>query len=58
MNFKKEYKALKGVYPDIDKISKLAHFKIVWKRHISNGNEANSKLIDNISTNELSQIKK
>ena len=35
MNFKKEYKNLKAVYPDIDKISKLSHFRLVWKRNIT-----------------------
>jgi len=34
MNFKKEYKQLKTVFPDIDKISKLCHFRVLWKRHI------------------------
>jgi len=43
MNFKKEYKNLKAVYPDIDKISKLSHFKILWKRIINNNNETPSK---------------
>lgn len=35
MNFKKEYKPLKNIFPDIDKISKIAHFRVVWKRHIT-----------------------
>jgi hypothetical protein len=35
MNFKKEYKGLKGVYPDIDKFSKLCHFKVNWKRQVT-----------------------
>ena len=34
MNFMKEYKSLKPLFPDIDKISKLAHFRILWKRHL------------------------
>ncbi len=34
MNFKKEYKQLKAIFPDIDKISKLAHFRVVWHRHL------------------------
>ena len=28
-----EYKQLKQVYPDIDKVSKLAHFTVYWERH-------------------------
>lgn len=31
-NFKPEYKTLKQVYPDIDKISKEVHFTIKWVR--------------------------
>ncbi len=34
MNFKGEYKALKQIYPDIDKISKNAHFTIKWVRAV------------------------
>jgi hypothetical protein len=34
MNFKGEYLKLKPLYPDIDKISKLCHFKIVWIKDI------------------------
>jgi Golgi nucleoside diphosphatase len=34
MNFKGEYKVLKQVYPDIDKISKNAHFTIKWVRTV------------------------
>ena len=55
MNFKKEYKTLKPVYPDIDKISKLSHFKVIWHRKIVS--EIESKLIENASTNELTQKK-
>jgi hypothetical protein len=43
MNFKKEYKNLKTVYPDIDKISKLSHFRILWKRIVNNNSETPSK---------------
>ena len=35
MNFKNEYKVLKAVYPDIDKISKNCHFTVKWKRNIA-----------------------
>ena len=34
MNFKGEYKVLKQIYPDIDKISKNAHFTIKWLRAV------------------------
>ena len=43
MNFKKVYKNLKNVYPDIDKISKLSHFRILWKRIVNNNSETPSK---------------
>ena len=43
MNFKKVYKNLKTVYPDIDKISKLSHFRILWKRIVNNNSETPSK---------------
>lgn len=32
MSFKNEYGELKKIYKDIDKISKLSHFKIFWKK--------------------------
>jgi exo-beta-1,3-glucanase (GH17 family) len=35
-NFKPEYKTLKQVYPDIDKISKEVHFTIKWIRVFTN----------------------
>lgn len=34
MNFKGEYKTLKPIYPDIDKISKSAHFTLKWVRNV------------------------
>jgi hypothetical protein len=34
MNFKGEYKVLRQVYPDIDKVSKTAHFTIKWLRAV------------------------
>lgn len=56
MNFKKEYKSLSGIFPDIGKISRLGHFKIVWKRQVSNG-EGGSKMIDNVETGDMSLMK-
>lgn len=49
MNFKKEYKALKPVFPDIDKISKLSHFRIIWKRHISSNETTAHKQADHLN---------
>ena len=48
MNFKKEYKLLRTIFPDVDKISKLAHFRLLWHRHItessnSDPNDLNDK---------------
>jgi len=54
MNFKKEYKALTGVFPDIGKISRFWHFKIFWKRHIVTNVEEGNKNIDNALTNDVS----
>lgn len=54
MNFKKEYKALTGVFPDIGKISRFGHFKIFWKRHIVTNVEEGNKNIDNALTNDVS----
>lgn len=34
LNFKNEYKVLRQAYPDIDKISKNAHFTIRWARAV------------------------
>ena len=36
MNFKKEYKELVKVFPDIGKVSRQGHFKIIWVRSIVN----------------------
>jgi len=44
MNFKKEYKALAGVFADIGKISRFGHFKILWKRSIMNNAEGDNKI--------------
>lgn len=32
MSFKTEYSQMKKVFPQIDKMSKLDHFKVIWKR--------------------------
>jgi hypothetical protein len=44
LNFKKEYKNMKLIYPDIDKYSKLSHFKIHWKRHFTNVENTHSAI--------------
>ena len=44
MNFKKEYKSLAAVFPDIGKISRFGHFKIFWKRAILNNVEGVTKV--------------
>ena len=40
------------MFPDIGKISRLGHFKILWKRHIFNQLEESNK--DNVMTNDVS----
>ena len=52
MTFKKEYKALKPIYPDIDRISKLVHFKVIWKRPVL---EDVIKPLETYETNDQSQ---
>jgi len=56
MNFKNEYKKLKPLYPDIDKISKLCHFKIYWKRNVDHDNQEN-KIINQESKPPLLEHK-
>lgn len=57
MNFKKQYKVLRPVFPDIDKISKLSHFRILWKRHVT-ANEPVHKPHEHLIVPNESTIKK
>ena len=50
MTFKKEYKNLKPAYPDIDRISKVSHFKVVWKRSVAQDAE---KPLETCETNDI-----
>jgi len=56
MNFKKEYKELVKVFPDIGKVSRHGHFNIIWKRSVVHA-EGASKMAENVSTANLSQAK-
>ena len=56
MNFKKEYKELAKVFPDIGKVSRQGHFKIIWKRSVVNA-EGATKITENVSAANLSQAK-
>ena len=56
MNFKKEYQVLVKVFPDIGKISRLGHFKIIWKRPINNNEGSVKVATENLST-DMSMLK-
>lgn len=42
------------MFPDIGKISRLGHFKILWKRHVVNPMNESNKRFDNAMTNDVS----
>ena len=60
MNFKGEYKKIKPIYPDIDKISKNAHFTLKWLRNVQNIDKSQSSELYNrkSQTNHLETSQK
>lgn len=61
LNFKNEYKVLKQLYPDIDKVSKNAHFTIRWARPVPHLAQADRSQLSDASNKkshlEVSQKK-
>lgn len=56
-NFKPEYKTLKQVYPDIDKISKEVHFTLKWVRTAVQDRSQLSEVSNRLAEKEQSQKK-